>query len=161
MGPVGWIYLAEIVPSRIRAKAFSIFTAINWGSNLFIGLFTLTTIDMMGARLLPTARSEREQRKAGVAGLYAVFAGVCVLCVAFIFLFVNETMGKSLEELNTTSSTTEGFGGGAGALLGRQAGEYSEAKDSGYPLLAVEVAGVEEGEGGGSGEGNSDGRVAL
>lgn len=131
MGPVGWIYLAEIVPSRIRAKAFSVFTAINWGSNLFIGLFTLTAIDSVGAWLLPDAKSDREQRKAGVAGLYAVFASVCIVSVGFITVFVKETMGKSLEELN--SSNVEERGG---------SGAYGEGEETKRALLGGEGVGV-------------------
>lgn len=108
MGAVTWIILAEIVPSRIRARAFSIFTAVNWASNLFIGLFTLTAIDKMGAWLLPRSPGSetlddgdvtKGQRKAGVAALYSLFAVLCVVAVAFILLFVRETMQKSLEEL--------------------------------------------------------------
>lgn len=145
MGPVGWIYLAEIVPSRIRAKAFSIFTAINWGSNLFIGLFTLTAIDSMGVRLLPGAESDREQQKAGVAGLYAVFAFVCIVCVGFISVFVKETMGKSLEELNSTTSGAK---------------EEAEHALLGAAGVGGEI-GWDEGVEQGDGEDNNDGRVAL
>ncbi|CAM9518196.1 unnamed protein product, partial [Hapterophycus canaliculatus] len=92
-GSVCWVVLTEIVPSRIRAQAFSIFTAINWLSNLFIGLFTLSAINAMGEWLLPTvgSPSSRDQQKAGVAGLYAVFCVLSVLAVAFIYFFVRET----------------------------------------------------------------------
>lgn len=101
--------LTEIVPSRIRAQAFSVFTAVNWLSNLFIGLFTLSSINAMGEWLLPEQGGDDSEggdsQKAGVAGLYAVFAILSIAAVVFIYFFVRETMGKSLEEL-------EGRGGG-------------------------------------------------
>ncbi|CAM9182284.1 unnamed protein product [Ectocarpus sp. 6 AP-2014] len=132
-GSVCWILLTEIVPSRIRAQAFSIFTAINWLSNLFIGLFTLSAIDAMGEWLLPSSGggssspSARDQQKVGVAGLYAVFCVLSVLAVAFIYFFVRETMGKSLEEL-------EEGGGGGGSAGGGSADR-----------LAFDVGGAREG----------------
>ncbi|CAM9919323.1 unnamed protein product [Pylaiella littoralis] len=123
-GAVCWILLTEIVPSRIRAQAFSIFTAVNWLSNFFIGLFTLSAINAMGEWLLPASSgggsdggeggddgltSPKNQQKAGVAGLYAVFCILSLLAVVFIYVFVRETMGKSLEELEEA-----GGGGGGG-----------------------------------------------
>lgn len=149
MGPVGWIVLAEIVPSRIRAKSFSVFTAVNWGSNLFIGLFTLTTIDAMGAWLLPHSETEKDQQKAGVAGLYAVFACTSVVAVAFCFVFVKETTGKSLEELNSPEGGGDGEVGGGSArkgLLARRMRQVGGLGEAGRALLWVEG---QEGESGG------------
>ncbi|CAN0486451.1 unnamed protein product, partial [Hapterophycus canaliculatus] len=98
-GSVCWVVLTEIVPSRIRAPAYSIFTAINWLSNLFIGLFTLSAINAMGERGDVGSPSSWDLQKAGVAGLHAVFCVLSVLAVAFIYFFVRETVRKSLEEL--------------------------------------------------------------
>lgn len=36
-GAVSWVIMSEIVPTRIRTKAFSLFVSINWGCNLIIG----------------------------------------------------------------------------------------------------------------------------
>lgn len=120
-GSVCWILLTEIVPSRIRAQAFSIFTAVNWLSNLFIGLFTLSAINAMGEWLLPSSEggpspSARDQQKVGVAGLYALFCVLSVLAVAFIYFFVRETMGKSLEELEEAGGGGSAGGGNADRL---------------------------------------------
>lgn len=153
MGAVAWIILAEIVPSRIRARSFSIFTAINWGSNFFVGLYTLTAINAMGQWLLPASSDStshasgeedessltRNQQKAGVAGLYAVFAAACVVAVAFIFVFVRETMGKSLEELEGKGKGGDGVTGEVGSEMGLPhayfEGELHELADQEYALL--------------------------
>ena len=58
LGSVAWVIMSEIVPIRIRTKAFSLFVSINWACNLIIGLLTLTAIDGLGgmhARMLSTA----------------------------------------------------------------------------------------------------------
>lgn len=166
MGAVAWIVLAEIVPSRIRAQAFSIFTAVNWGSNLFIGLFTLTAIDAMGQWLLPgssgstsgggggEAPSVKDQQKAGVAGLYAVFAVMCAGAVAFIFAFVGETMGKSLEELEGRLGNEEGggaIGGGGPAECAREGGAGDALSDEATQALLGSAPSAEDGLQGDSG----------
>eukprot|EP00752_Nemacystus_decipiens_P016243 g14523.t1 len=167
-GSVCWIVLTEIVPSRIRAQAFSIFTAINWLSNLFIGLFTLSAIEAMGAWLLPDrpggdgglggygSPSPRDQQKAGVAGLYAVFSILSVLAVAFIYFFLRETMGKSLEELEEGGRRGVGDGGAGDRVAFDRADVQGSDEGVQFGLL-------EESErGGGSGdEGDDACRVVL
>lgn len=174
-GAVCWILLTEIVPSRIRAQAFSIFTAVNWLSNLFIGLFTLSAINAMGEWLLPASSaggsgsggegggdeepsSSRNQQKAGVAGLYAVFCVLSVLAVVFIYVFVRETMGKSLEELEEGGSD----GGGENLAFGRGA-----VKDEDDDIAIRLLQQSEQGDGGvgigggGGGDGEETLRVML
>lgn len=148
-GGISWILLTEIVPSRIRAQAFSIFTATNWSSNLVIGLSTLSTIEAMGKWLCPTssdgANASQDQQKVGVAGLYAMFSILSFLSVVFVHLYVRETMGKSLEEL-------EGVGRARLPYDMSEAGEGDDVVDA---LLSQEEAAVE------SGSEEELGRVAL
>lgn len=181
-GAVCWILLTEIVPSRIRAQAFSIFTAVNWLSNLFIGLFTLSAINAMGEWLLPASSggdsgsgggggggdggddgssSLKDQQKAGVAGLYAVFCVLSVLAVVFIYVFVRETMGKSLEELEEGGSD----GGGENLAFGRRG---VEDEDDGAAIRLLQQSehgggGISVGgSGGGSGgDGEETHRIML
>lgn len=157
--------MSEIVPSRIRAQAFSVFAGVNWLCNLFVGMFTLSAINAMGAWLLPTdgsggsgdggdssSPSTQDQQKAGVAGLYAMFTVSSVLAVAFIYFFVRETMGKSLEELE------------AGGGVDKSLQTYSAVKEDGsYDDVGRFLLGVEHGQGGDneSGDGEDGSRIAL
>ena len=44
IGPVAWVIMSEMVPTRLRTKAFGLFLGVNWALNAGIGLFTLSLI---------------------------------------------------------------------------------------------------------------------
>lgn len=48
MGAACWTVMSEILPDRIRNKAFSVFVAISWINNLAITQFTLSWIELAG-----------------------------------------------------------------------------------------------------------------
>ena len=84
-GPVVWTVCAEIFPLRVRGKAVSITTAVNWGSATAVGL------------LFPLASSESG---IGLSGTLAVFAVCCAAGTAMVQLFLPETADTSLEEID-------------------------------------------------------------
>ncbi|PKI67867.1 probable plastidic glucose transporter 3 isoform X2 [Punica granatum] len=81
-GPVPGLLLSEIFPNRIRAKAMAICMAVHWVINFFVGLLFLHLLEKMGPVLL-----------------YSIFAGFCIVAVAFVKKNVLETKGKSLQEI--------------------------------------------------------------
>lgn len=90
IGAVQWVVVGEVVPTKIRSKAYSIFVTSNWTANLVISLVTLSLIDALGRGLAPGAPLEQE-RQTGVAVLYLLFSGMCLLCLAFLYFMVPET----------------------------------------------------------------------
>ncbi|PIK35539.1 hypothetical protein BSL78_27632 [Apostichopus japonicus] len=82
LGPIPWLIMSEIFPSKARGLASSIATAFNWTCSFII---TKEFLDL-----------ENLLHKEGVFWMYAV---VCVLEIIFVILFVPETKGKSLEEI--------------------------------------------------------------
>jgi len=82
LGPVTWVVLSEIYPSHIRARAMGIATFLNWLCNYII---TLIFLDLM--RLLTPS------------GTFALFTGISLICFWFIYRFIPETKGKSLEQI--------------------------------------------------------------
>ncbi|ADZ09543.1 sugar transporter [Methanobacterium lacus] len=82
LGPIFWLMIAEIYPLRIRGRAMSIVTMINWATNLVVAITFLTIIELLGA--------------SGTFWLYGVIA---VLSLLFVYYRVPETKGKSLEEI--------------------------------------------------------------
>ena len=82
-GPMVWTLIAEIYPSRYRAKAMALATASNWTWNFLIAFFTPFITGAIDFR-------------------YGyVFAG-CNLASAFlVYFFVLEGQGRTLEEIDT------------------------------------------------------------
>ncbi len=82
MGPIVWLMISEIYPTRIRARAIGVATASNWGANFLV---TLT---------FPALR-----QALGSGATFWLFAAFGVLALVFTWRRVPETKGKSLEEI--------------------------------------------------------------
>jgi len=93
LGAVSWVVMNEVVPSRIRKKASSLFIAQNFAVNIAISLLTLTTIEGIGGG------SSDSEEKRGTAILFLIFCGISVVTILFITSYVPETKGMSLEDL--------------------------------------------------------------
>ena len=99
LGAVCWVILSEIMTTRLRSKAMSLFLSINWGSNLIISLFTLTLINKFG-----NVNSNNDDmiykagQKNGVARLFLVFASFTFITWLFVFFYVPETKGSNPDD---------------------------------------------------------------
>lgn len=82
LGPIFWLMIAEIYPLKIRGRAMSTVTMINWATNLLVAITFLTIIEILGS--------------SGTFWLYGIIA---VLALVFVYYCVPETKGKSLEEI--------------------------------------------------------------
>jgi SP family galactose:H+ symporter-like MFS transporter len=82
LGPVFWLLISEIYPLKVRGLAMSVVTEANWGANLVIALTFLTLIQLLG--------------RSGTFWLYAV---VGILALIFTYVYVPETKGRTLEEI--------------------------------------------------------------
>ena len=103
-GAVVWTVMSEIMPTRLRMKAVSLFLSINWASNLVIGLVTLSAIDGLGGVRSDMDDDESENaQKTGVGALYLIFAGITATAIVFLHVLVPETKGKNPEDLVTVN----------------------------------------------------------
>lgn len=82
MGPVVWVVLAEMFPTRTRGLAMGIATVALWLADFLI----TQTAPMMYAAW-------------GPASAFWSYAVMCAICLVFVLLFVPETKGKTLEEI--------------------------------------------------------------
>ena len=88
VGPVTWVILSEIFPTRIRGRAMAIATVCLWVANYAI------------SQTFPMMEDNRwlldKFHHAFPFWLYGVF---CVVLCVFVTRFVPETKGKTLEEI--------------------------------------------------------------
>ena len=88
VGPVTWVILSEIFPTRIRGRAMAIATVCLWIAN-FVITQTFTIMDEHAGLV--------ERFHHGFP--FWVYGFFCVVAVVFMFACVPETKGKTLEEI--------------------------------------------------------------
>ncbi len=86
-GPLPWLMMSEIYPTRIRARAVSISTTFLW-----IAGFT-------GTLAVPTLAKVSEEYMGSVAGIFWMYAVICVGAIVFGWKLLPETKNRSLEEI--------------------------------------------------------------
>ncbi|EGO24168.1 hypothetical protein SERLADRAFT_355951 [Serpula lacrymans var. lacrymans S7.9] len=91
-GPCSWIVVTEIWPLSIRGKGVSIAASSNWMNNFIVGEVTPT--------MLAHIRF----------GTFVFFGTFSFLGGLFIWFFVPETKGLSLEEMDIVFGDAEGLG---------------------------------------------------
>ncbi|TKI06100.1 D-xylose transporter XylE [Martelella alba] len=89
-GPVCWVLLAEIFPNAVRSKAMAIAVAAQWLANYLVSW----TFPMMQKSSYLSAHFNN-----GFA--YWLYGIMGVLAALFMWKYVPETKGKSLEELES------------------------------------------------------------
>ena len=87
-GAVVWVLLSEILPNKIRGKPMAVAVAAQWISNYLVSL----TFPMMNDNSYLT-----EQFNHGFA--YWVYGLMSLLAMWFVWKYVPETKGKTLEEM--------------------------------------------------------------
>ena len=104
LGPMPWLIMSEIFPTKVRGVASGIATEVNW-------LCAFTVIKFY----------DNMEASMHSYGTYWFFAAVCFACVIYVFVFLPETKGKTLEEveelfanhrkLRDTDSIRRNYGG--------------------------------------------------
>lgn len=82
LAPITWVLIAEIFPNRVRGLGVSVAVAALWASS-----FVLTYSFPVLNRML------------GTGGTFSAYVAVCLLGAVFVYRFVPETKGRSLEAL--------------------------------------------------------------
>jgi sugar porter (SP) family MFS transporter len=90
LGPVVWVVLSEIFPTRIRGRAMALATICLWAANFVI------------SQTFPIMNENRFLVDKFHHGFpFWIYGTLCGVTVLFVWLFVPETKRKTLEEIET------------------------------------------------------------
>lgn len=82
LGPTVWVYISEIFPTQVRGRAASVATTALWTACLAVTFTFLSIVHAVGA-----------------SGAFLLYAVLSAVTFAFVWYWVPETRGSSLEEL--------------------------------------------------------------
>jgi MFS family permease len=88
LAPLSWIIVSEIFPNRIRSKALAVVCFFLYAASFV----TAQVFPMLTEWFIATFNS--------AAGVYWIFAGICLSCALFCWKMVPETKGLSLEKIS-------------------------------------------------------------
>ncbi|XP_043698118.1 probable polyol transporter 4 isoform X1 [Telopea speciosissima] len=94
IGPVCWVVTSEIFPLKLRAQAAAIGAVANRVSS---GLIAMSFLSI--------------SRAITMAGTFFIFFLISALSIAFVYVFVPQTKGKSLEQIELLYQNMEGWQG--------------------------------------------------
>jgi SP family facilitated glucose transporter-like MFS transporter 8 len=97
-GPIPWLMMAELFPNDVRGKACMIATAVNWLCSFIVTCTVKALKDVLEYQ-----------------GLFWLYAGVCAASAVVASFLVQETKGKSLDEVTMMLQSPTG----SAPLLGR------------------------------------------
>ena len=94
LGPIAWLLISEVYPTKIRGFGMSIATMVNWVSN-FIITNTFLTLGLV------TTGKMADPSGAGTlvnpGGAFLIYGAIGILGLIFVYRYIPETKGHSLE----------------------------------------------------------------
>jgi MFS family permease len=82
LGSLFWLIISEIFPLNIRASGMSISATSQWIANIIVSMTFLSMLQYIG-----------------IQNTFYFYAMMCILSLVFCYVFVPETMGVSLEQI--------------------------------------------------------------
>ncbi len=83
VGPIPWVYISEVFPTKIRGSAASFATMILWSSNFIVAQSFPWMVENLGGRS------------------FYLFGAISGIAFLFILAMLTETKGKTLEEIES------------------------------------------------------------
>lgn len=81
-GPIGWLMISEVFPLRLRGRGLSVAVLVNFGTNALVAFAFSPLQELLGAGIV-----------------FYIFGVIAILSLIFIFFFIPETKGLTLEEI--------------------------------------------------------------
>ncbi|GAO15594.1 uncharacterized protein UV8b_04767 [Ustilaginoidea virens] len=87
-GPLAWVVTGEIFPLKVRARSLSMTTATNWLLNWAIAYSTPYLVNYGDGYANLQSK------------IFFIWFACCFLCIAFVYFYIYETKGLTLEEID-------------------------------------------------------------
>ena len=84
LGPIAWLMIAEVFPTKVRGIGSSLAATINWGSNWLVAQTFLLIVSAYQ-----------------LSGAFLLYFVMSIITFLFIYFLVPETKGVSLEKIET------------------------------------------------------------
>ncbi|WP_084649901.1 sugar porter family MFS transporter [Stappia stellulata] len=82
LGPLPYVMMSELVPSAIRETGIAVASATSWLFNALVAFVFLSGVSTIG-----------------LAGVFLVFAGICVLALVVSLIWLPETRARHLDDI--------------------------------------------------------------
>lgn len=102
LGPLGWLIITEVFPTRVRGLGSSIGSLSNWGFNTLV-VWTFykmaSAIGNVKEVVVPEGNDLSDVCPSCVGSVFWIFAAVALLGIVWGYFFIPETKGVSLEKI--------------------------------------------------------------
>jgi SP family galactose:H+ symporter-like MFS transporter len=102
LGPLGWLMVTEVFPTKVRGLGASIGSLSNWGFNtLVVWTFYKMAHGIANAKdvVVPAGQDVSEVCHSCVGGVFWIFAAVALIGLVWGYFYMPETKGISLEQI--------------------------------------------------------------
>lgn len=117
-GPLAWVVTGEIFPLKHRARSLSITTATNvsckntrtpWCSKSAANIYPQWLLNWAIAFMTPYLVNYGDGYANLQSKVFFIWFACCFICIAFVYFFIYETKGLSLEEVDELYAEMKGL----------------------------------------------------
>ncbi len=102
LGPLGWLIITEVFPTRVRGLGASIGSLSNWGFNTLVVWTFYKMASAIGSAkdvVVPEGQDLSDICPSCVGSVFWIFAAVALIGLVWGYFYIPETKGVSLEKI--------------------------------------------------------------
>ncbi len=102
LGPLGWLIITEVFPTRVRGLGSSIGSLSNWGFNTLVVWTFYKMASAIGNAtdvVVPEGKDLSDVCPSCIGSVFWIFAAVAIIGLVWGYFYIPETKGVSLEKI--------------------------------------------------------------